>query len=249
MKHSTSLKNWKDEIVEVHLNQDYGVLDKPMDFGKILDRFHLFPNEALYVIDCLHAQLEPLSKNFNEIIGIERNNKNDLLLLYDHVAETNQPALHHWVMNNLNTAFNMNGFVKERDIFKCIYKTYQGKTLLKITMGLQFDSAGKMRYTLGKLIDLTGLTVFQHFDYQYEGPNKDVFYDAYHQRNQGSSILTKRETEILILLGEGFTSQVIASKLFISVHTVDTHRRNIIEKMETTSALEAYRKCKNMGWL
>ena len=43
--------------------------------------------------------------------------------------------------------------------------------------------------------------------------------------------LTDREIEIIELLLDGKSSQQIADKLFISRHTVDTHRRNIIEKM------------------
>lgn len=44
-------------------------------------------------------------------------------------------------------------------------------------------------------------------------------------------ILSKREKEILQLIGEGKTSQEIADTLFIGKTTVDTHRKNIIKKM------------------
>lgn len=47
--------------------------------------------------------------------------------------------------------------------------------------------------------------------------------------------LTDREIEIIELLLVGKSSQQIADKLFISRHTVDTHRRNILEKTETVS--------------
>ena len=43
--------------------------------------------------------------------------------------------------------------------------------------------------------------------------------------------LTKREIEIIKLLKEGMTSQVIADKLFVSIFTVDTHRKNILFKL------------------
>ncbi|MGB5238677.1 MAG: helix-turn-helix transcriptional regulator, partial [Flavobacteriaceae bacterium] len=191
-----------------------------------------------------------ISKNFYKLIGIERKNKNDISVLYDHVDDSNVAALHHWVMTNLKTSFDRATGVKvEEDVYKCMYKTINGKVLLKATTGLIYDSAGSLRFTLGKLTDLTGLTNFQHFGYEYDGPNKDRFYQEYRSGLVQDCILTNREKEILSLLSEGFTSRVIASKLFVSVHTVDTHRRNIIEKMETKSALEAYKKCKNLGWL
>lgn len=44
-------------------------------------------------------------------------------------------------------------------------------------------------------------------------------------------ILSKREKEILQLIGDGKTSQEIADTLFIGKTTVDTHRKNIIKKM------------------
>ena len=41
-------------------------------------------------------------------------------------------------------------------------------------------------------------------------------------------ILTKRQIEILGLVAQGKTSREIADELFIGVHTVDTHRKNMI---------------------
>jgi len=42
--------------------------------------------------------------------------------------------------------------------------------------------------------------------------------------------LSDREFEIVKLVAEGFTSQQIAEKLFLSVYTVNTHRRNTLKK-------------------
>ncbi|MEJ1242022.1 response regulator transcription factor [Chryseolinea sp. T2] len=49
---------------------------------------------------------------------------------------------------------------------------------------------------------------------------------------QLSQTLTQRETEVLRLIAHEFSNQEIADKLFISVRTVDTHRRNILEKIQ-----------------
>jgi len=43
--------------------------------------------------------------------------------------------------------------------------------------------------------------------------------------------LTNRETEILKLISEEFSNHEIAEKLFISHRTVDTHRRNLVQKL------------------
>jgi DNA-binding NarL/FixJ family response regulator len=43
-------------------------------------------------------------------------------------------------------------------------------------------------------------------------------------------ILTRREIEVLELIAEGLTNNIIAARLFISSTTVDTHRKNLLTK-------------------
>lgn len=50
--------------------------------------------------------------------------------------------------------------------------------------------------------------------------------------------LTKREKEILKLLTEGKTSGIIADELFLSPLTVDTHRKNILQKFQVKNVAE-----------
>ncbi|MDB4655968.1 response regulator transcription factor [Flavobacteriales bacterium] len=44
--------------------------------------------------------------------------------------------------------------------------------------------------------------------------------------------ITEREIEILTLIAEGFSSKQIGEKLFISSRTVDTHRTNLMNKLD-----------------
>ena len=48
--------------------------------------------------------------------------------------------------------------------------------------------------------------------------------------------LSLREREIVICVVKGMTNREIADRLFLSVHTVNTHRRNIARKLEIHSA-------------
>ena len=54
--------------------------------------------------------------------------------------------------------------------------------------------------------------------------------------------LTDREKEILKLIAEGFTSQEIGEKLFLSHYTIENHRKNMIQKMglKNTTVLVKY---------
>ncbi|MEY4289265.1 MAG: hypothetical protein RLZZ30_1353 [Bacteroidota bacterium] len=44
-------------------------------------------------------------------------------------------------------------------------------------------------------------------------------------------ILSERENEIIVLIAEGHTNEMIAEQLFLSKHTVNTHRKNIMAKL------------------
>lgn len=54
--------------------------------------------------------------------------------------------------------------------------------------------------------------------------------------------LSKREEEILNLLSKGFRYKEIGEKLFISTETVRTHIRNIYQKLQVESGIEAINK-------
>jgi two-component system, NarL family, response regulator NreC len=49
---------------------------------------------------------------------------------------------------------------------------------------------------------------------------------------EGTIPLTPREREIVALIADGMTNQEIGEKLFISARTVDTHRTNIMQKLD-----------------
>jgi DNA-binding NarL/FixJ family response regulator len=51
------------------------------------------------------------------------------------------------------------------------------------------------------------------------------------EKNSQQPILTKREKEIVKLVAEGLTNAQIGKQLFISVETVDTHRKNLYAKL------------------
>jgi len=55
------------------------------------------------------------------------------------------------------------------------------------------------------------------------------------KKSENTPILTKRETDILKLVAEGFTNNQIGEKLFISTDTVDSHRKNLHAKLNVNN--------------
>lgn len=57
--------------------------------------------------------------------------------------------------------------------------------------------------------------------------------------------LTIREKEIILLLEKNLSSKEIAEQLFISVRTVETHRKNILKKTDTNNTLSLLKWAKD----
>ena len=53
--------------------------------------------------------------------------------------------------------------------------------------------------------------------------------------------LTDRELQIFRMIGEGLATSVSANRLFLSTHTIDTHRENIKRKLTIKTAAELSR--------
>lgn len=58
------------------------------------------------------------------------------------------------------------------------------------------------------------------------------FVNASDTEDKKPQILTLRESEVLRLIASGLTNKQIADKLFISIKTVETHRKNIMQKLD-----------------
>ncbi|MFO7937734.1 MAG: response regulator transcription factor [Kiritimatiellia bacterium] len=70
-----------------------------------------------------------------------------------------------------------------------------------------------------------------------------------HTYDSGKSMLTTRETEILLSLDKGLSYKEIGGRLNISPHTVHTHIKKIYEKVEVGSREEALSKARRLGWI
>ena len=64
-----------------------------------------------------------------------------------------------------------------------------------------------------------------------------------------SSPISKREREILMLIAQEFSSKEIADKLFLSTHTVISHRKNIMQKFRVRNGAGLVREGFQRGLL
>ena len=78
----------------------------------------------------------------------------------------------------------------------------------------------------------------------------DVNMNAQEQKKLNNlPVLTRREKEVLRLIAEGLTNPQIAEKLYISINTVDSHRKNLLTKFETSNTAALIRNAIQWGLL
>jgi DNA-binding CsgD family transcriptional regulator len=121
--------------------------------------------------------------------------------------------------------------------------TYQLYNHLSVI--LSADEDGGLAKSLNIHANISHLTSENNYKISFIGMfgepsylNIDVKTDA-RLLTPSNPLFTKRESEIIRLMAEGLTSDEIASRLFIAVETVKTHRKNILGKSG----------CKNVGHL
>jgi DNA-binding NarL/FixJ family response regulator len=79
----------------------------------------------------------------------------------------------------------------------------------------------------------------------------DLLFEVNEKKNPGEETgqLTVSEIEIVRLISEGLTTKEIATRKFISFHTVISHRKNIFRKLSVTSISELIMYSIKAGWI
>lgn len=75
-------------------------------------------------------------------------------------------------------------------------------------------------------------TIVKGEKYFSESIKKAYMDSMFNKEKDIISSLTKREKEVLKLIAEEYTTQEIADKLFLSKHTIEGYRKNLISKLE-----------------
>ncbi|SNT31457.1 regulatory protein, luxR family [Ekhidna lutea] len=112
------------------------------------------------------------------------------------------------------------------------YKTYLRECFINGVKG------GKATRNVGYLKDISWMNGVQIRAWKMDGEGAEFFDYSFPEARKFTKTLTSREIEILRLLARGFHSRDIAEALKISRLTVDTHRRNMLRKVEAANTPE-----------
>lgn len=119
------------------------------------------------------------------------------------------------------------------------------------TMAIRTLSAGAMGYVLKNSSRQVLLAALQSVAAKkcYIDPalNWEVINNALRVKNNSTEILTPRERQILKLIANGFTNRFIGERLCISIKTVETHRLNIMRKLNVHKVTELLIRARRLG--
>jgi DNA-binding CsgD family transcriptional regulator len=113
--------------------------------------------------------------------------------------------------------------------------------ILQLTRILELAPDGSIQTLLVLLQELSHINHIPKRYVHFLGINQRQRLYEYQEQSQKMielALPTKREKEIIGLLITGWESQQIADKLFVSKHTIDTHRRRILQKFRLKNTQE-----------
>jgi DNA-binding NarL/FixJ family response regulator len=124
-----------------------------------------------------------------------------------------------------------------------ILSSYDELKIIKEVM--KFGAKGYLtKKCAGKNIIEAIKTVYQGQEYFSDAVREKIFNTFTHNNPKlnkniyiGNPILSPREIEIITLISLEYTGKEISEKLFISTNTVETHRKNIMRKLQTKNTI------------
>ena len=111
---------------------------------------------------------------------------------------------------------------------------------------LELDGSGNIWLSLG-VIDISPNQALKDVKSQVINFHTGELIKLEYNHTAGGVKLTTREKEILGMIGAGKLSKEISALLDISVHTVNTHRQRILEKLQADNSIEAWESAKMIG--
>ena len=116
------------------------------------------------------------------------------------------------------------------------------------------DEAGKLVQSVNIHTNIHHLTPVNNYMVMVSGVNgRTDLHHMYYKKTQATIVnllnLTIREKEILHLLAQGYSSAEISVSLNLSLHTIQTHRKNILKKTNLNNSAELIKKCVEWGYV
>lgn len=215
---------------------------------ELLERYLLLPSQAIYLLDRRSMSI-PYKRGIERLLGYSDDEFNiNLIAGYVHPDDSERYVYLTKLTNEWGRAINPEPFSVEVQIDYRVRKK-DGSYIKVIRQSTNFENCvdKSIKSAINILTDITqiktdnsvNLSVFNVKTGKVLLEEKDTLPMTFR--------FSKREMEILRLLKIGMRSSEIAGRLFISRHTVDTHRRKMLEKTGCKNIMELVHHASRLG--
>lgn len=217
--------------------------------------FHVGPC-YYYYFDLHTAALLYISPEIKEVLGLEQNISVEALFQRIHPQDVKYFIAYEEQVSTFFAALPIHQILNYKVSYDFRIRHAQGHylRLLQQVICINHTEQGKLLHTLGLHSDISHIKAEGRPMLSFIGLNgAPSFLDCggfgEAKEIQLLSPYSKRELEVLRLLSQGYLSKEISEKLFISAHTVNQHRKNILKKGSHKSIHFAIYHAVSSGWI
>lgn len=224
-------------------------------YKKLLNFFHV-GDYYYYILNVASAEMEFVSETINAVLGYPSEGHSVNKILENiHPDDWERFVACEQKVSNFFTQLPSDKVLKYKVSYDYRVRCANGKYkwILQQVATIQSSDEGAVIRVLGVHTDITHLkNNDQPAGLSFLGLEGEP---SYHNvllepaLVSQKSLLTKREKEILRLITNSYTSEQISKELFISVDTVNTHRKNLLRKAKCNSPIELVVKSIREGWI
>jgi DNA-binding CsgD family transcriptional regulator len=237
MSESYDYKMFDDFIVK-YIPQGFHNINRADPFMIEMDKVLSNNHQFFYIADLIHIKVLFTSKGIWDMLRIEPD-------LYDpgnwYLATHPDELMRHNLCRAKVFKTGHDLFVKQKgfSIISIPYRLNNGYGQYSdiLSQGYSFysDNPYKTVFILFVFTDISKIKVHKLGGHHYLGNDPTLFRYPDEEMLKIGHIFTDREIEILQLIAAGLESDQIAQRLYLSVNTINTHRRNMIKKTNKSS--------------
>ena len=209
-------------------------------------------NQFFFIGDILRLKVLYTSNMSYDMLGIEPGSFDPSFLLsatHPHDVRRNSQVRTLTINTGQNLFINRKGNAVISSNFKMKNKDGHYKNLLFQSYLFFSNNPYDTVYICMVITDISHISLAKSAFYLYsENENLNFRYPDDQMLNP-DNLFTIREFEIIQLISKGLSSKLIAEKLFLSIHTINTHRRNILKKSGSLSMISLVQNMKEKGVL
>ncbi len=231
---------------------DYSIAE---NYAKILRHLEHFSHQCLWIFDYHLNNFYYISSNTNffhkkDIDLVKENGydyfikntyPNDILYLL-HIHKSTWKFLQNLDKNQSVTDLKVNYVIQLRNALGKYVAVNQQVKLVET------DKQGNIWLSLGSFEEVNDkLSYLPYIQNVVSGKKTNLFKTSFSKHNFEVPKLSERELELLKYLTENFTQKEISERMYISMDTLKTHRKNLYRKLHAADKKEAMKSAHYLG--